>query len=163
MVSADEIHPDVVDETLIACSDDPSSKETEHYRSRRKLFAEVDRLIRGRVKEVLPVVTLEFKQQIDKDLGLDALRDRVRRVANGVSKDLDALEEHVETSAKKRVDELFVRLSEETADAMLAMFVSKATVLVGKEVGRQLGLLLAKSAPVEHRVRAKKKRKQTKG
>ncbi len=145
-------------EALAACDDDPSNKTSEHFTSRRRLFQEVDRLIRGRVREVLPGVTLEFKQQIDKDLGLDALRARVQRVAAGIEKDVDRLSGEVCARADARVEKLFERLEQEVADTLLAMFVSKATVIVAKEVGRQMTLLLGTSAPKEHRVRAKKKR-----
>ena len=149
-------------EGLRACDDSPSNKTQDHYKTRRKLFEEVDRLIRGRVREVLPGVTLEFKQQIDKDLGLDALRDRVRRVADGVSKDADALEEHVETSAKKRVDELFARLEQEVADGILARLLKRVSLIVTREVAHQLARILTqplKRTTKEYRVRAKKKRK----
>lgn len=144
-------------EALIACDDSPSNKTQDHFKTRRKLFEEVDRLIRGRVREVLPVVTLEFKRQIDKDLGLDALRARVARVADGVSKDLDALGRQVETLSRARVEELFQGLEREVADTILAMFLRKAGVLVAKEVGKQIGQLLGK--PSEHRVRPKKKKR----
>ncbi len=149
-------------EALSACDDSPGNKTADHYASRRKLFAEVDRLIRGRVKEVLPGVTLEFKRQIDKDLGLDALRLRVQRVAAGVEKDVEDLSGRASIVARERVDALFERLGEEVADTMLATFAERATAIVAKEVARQLARILAqplKRTTKEYRVRVKKKRK----
>ena len=149
-------------EAMAACSNDPSNKTQDHFKSRRVLFQEVDRLIRGRVREVLPGVTLEFKQQIDKDLGLDALRDRVRRVTDGITKDIEAISGRASIVAENRMDLLFTRLEQEVADTILDMFAKKAGAIVAKEVGSQLARILAqplKRTTKEYRVRVKKKRK----
>lgn len=156
-----DVATEVETEVETACSDSPSGKTQEHFKSRRKLFEEVDRLIRGRVREVLPGITLEFKQQIDKDLGLDALRVRVQRVADGVSKDTDALSTRLAREVGERVDGLFERLEQEVSDTILAMFVRKAGVLVAKEVGKQIGQLLARP-PAAPPARTKKKKRARK-
>jgi len=153
--------PDVEREVATACSDSPAQKTQDHFRSRRQLFEEVDRLIRGRVREVLPGITLEFKQQLDKDLGLEALRVRVRQVTTGLEKDLKAVSGQVETLISARVDALLQRVEEEASDAVILAFTERAQRLVSVEVARQIAKLLTVTSPNKTRVidvKPKKKR-----
>jgi hypothetical protein len=132
----------VAAEALRACDDSPSNKEAEHFVTRRKLFAEVDRLIRGRVRDVLGDVVLEHKQELDKSLGLEALRKRVERVADGVGKDLDAISQQLEDLMRGRVEALLQQVQAEAADAVVKAFQERVRGLVAKECGEQLGVLL---------------------
>lgn len=136
----------VAAEVARACDDSPSGKQAEHFATRRKLFAEVDRLIRGRVHEVLGDVVLERKQELDKSLGLDALRKRVERVADGVGKDLDAISQQLEDLMQGRVEALLQQVQAEAADAVLKAFEKRVRGLVAKECGEQLARVLG-SAP----------------
>lgn len=165
----DEVHPAVAAEMATACDDNPTGKKAEHFATRNKLFAEVDRQIRARVRVILPEVTLEFKQQIDRDLGLDALRQRVDTLAAGIGKTADkvsadaaALSDQFETLLDQRIKQLLT----EASDQVIAAFEQRVERLVAHVVGKQIGALLApkiraaRLVPSEYRVRVKKKRKR---
>lgn len=169
--ASEEVPEAVATEVVTACSDDPTNKSHDHFRTRRKLFEEVDRLIRGRVRAVLPEVTLEFKQQIDKDLGLDALRRRVNTLADGVNKtadgvaaDLEAVRQQMETMLQQRADQMVQAICEDAASKALEIFTNRAQALVAKEVGHQIGRLLAPKMTAarldtkEYRVRVRAKK-----
>lgn len=156
----------VATEALRACDDSPSGKQAEHFVTRRKLFAEVDRLIRGRVRDVLGDVVLEHKRELDKSLGLDALRKRVERVADGVGKDLDAISQQLEDLMAQRVEALLKQVQTEAADAALKAFERRITALVAKECAKQLARVLMQAPktrepikPIRVIPRPKKKRR----
>lgn len=156
--------PEVAAEIERLTSDSPANKTGEHFKSRRKLFEEVDRLIRGRVREILPGVTLEFKQQIDKDLGLDALRLRVQRVSAGIDQSLNEIELRWQRETSKRVDAMLERIEVDSADAVIEAFSKRVTAITAKEnakenakeVAKQLEVLL-RAPKKQSKPRAKKK------
>lgn len=159
-------HPRVVREMAKACSDSTVDKEEAHYAARRKLFAEVDKLIRGRVREVLGDVVLEHKQELDKSLGLVALRKRVERVADGVGKDLDAISQQLEDLMAGRVETLLKSVEADAADAVVKAFDRRVTGLVAKECAKQLARVLVQAPkprePIEPiRVIPRQKKKRT--
>lgn len=134
---------DVARELETACNNVPTGKTQDHFKARRTLFHAVDSQIRARVKAVLPDVTLEFKQQIERDLGLDALRRRVHTVADSVDKEAQRIEGQLDALIVKRLDELFTRLERDTAGQIMGKFVERQQSIVAEEVGRQIGRLLA--------------------
>lgn len=168
-----DVPEDVARELGTACNDVPTGKTQDHFKARRVLFQAVDSQIRARVKAVLPEITLEFKQQIDRDLGLDALRKRVQTLAasvnnqaDQVSRDAGAVTEQFEALVRQRVEQLFEQIGNELTAGFLTRFTERAQAIVAKEVGLQMTRLLmqpptaAKRPPpsVERRVRVKKKR-----
>lgn len=155
---ANQIPDDVAAEIETVCSDGVAGKTPEHFKSRSKLFEEVDRHIRACVRNALPRVTLEFKKQLDKDLGLDALRARVKRVSDGVSEDLGGIERQVELYKGQRIEALLTRFGQDASDRVVKAFDKRVTSLVSKEVARQLARILAAAPKKEaDRIRVRKK------
>jgi hypothetical protein len=156
----DPLPEPIAHELRAAVSSNPGEKQPEHWNSRRVLFTEVDRLIRGRVRDVIGDVVLEFKQELDRDAGLDALRKRVERVADGVAKDVDALSKQVETLHRASVERLLRELQVDAANDVARSFERKVTALVAKEVGKQLTGILS-APPAKPRSAKKRAPKRT--
>lgn len=157
MSAPEEIHPEVAEETFVAMNDDPVGKAPEHFQSRRALFAEVDKLIRGRVREILPTITLEFKEKLDKDLGLDALRGRVQRITDGIRKDTDRLGERFEQAVSDRAEAVLAKIAGDLTDKTLEAFDERVQRIVAREVARQLraiGEAVSRHPPKKKRKRA---------
>lgn len=152
-----ELHPEVAAELQTVVDPSPGNKTREHYQSRRMLFSEVDRLIRGRVRAVLPDITLEFKQELDQALGLDALRKRVQRVHDGIAKEADGLE----GALAERLDALLAKAMGDASNAIIKALGEQVTEMVANECGLQIASLLRTSAIV-YKARAKKKRARKK-
>lgn len=154
-----QMHAAAITEAQRACGDDPTNKTQDHFKARRKLFEEVDRQIKGRVREVLPEVTLEFKRELDKSLGLAALRDRVQRVSDGISKDLTQISARTQTVVEERMDALLKRVQVDAADAVVLAFTRRVTELVAKECARQIAALMQgkEGAPAVKKKKVKKR------
>lgn len=161
-VPLDAVPEAVVAEVEKVCSSSLFGKTQDHFNSRRKLFEEVDRLIRGRVREALPDITLEFKRELDRELGLEALRQRVNTLATGIGKDVERVSKQFEELLQLRIAQIMA----DAAEAITKAFAERCTAIVAEEVGRQLGRLLAKPeapAPAEYRVRVPKKKRYSRG
>lgn len=164
------VPPAVAAEMKTACDDVPGGKTQDHFKARRLLFAEVDRQIRARVKAILPDITLEFKQQIDQEMGLDALRRRVRtlgdniqKTADGVAQDAERVSQQLEAMLNTRVEQLLARIEQEAADAVVGTFTKRVQAIVAKEVGAQMTRILMQGQDrpdpsAQRPVRVKKKR-----
>jgi hypothetical protein len=157
------IDPQVAREMHTALDDNPAGKTQDHFKARRVLFEQVSRQIRAVVKDLLPAVTREFKQQLDRELGLDALRKRVDAVADNVARDAESVSGSLSAQLDLRVEQLLARIEEEAGDAVVAAFTKRAQALIAKEVGAQMTRLLMQRQErpppkVERRVRVKKKR-----
>lgn len=156
-VQGQEPVPDAVArEVDRACDQDATGKTGDHFKSRRKLFEEVDKLIRGRVREILPSLTLEFKQQLDKDLGLEVMRQRVNRVSTGLSKDLDAITARLEPELREGVDLFLDRIKTSAADAVVRSFERRVTRLVVKECARQFQRFVTDTVAVKTKKQPRK-------